>query len=503
MRIVAKFQFVAPTKASGGVEQIAEVVQQWGAAKFEQDAAGSTVIRRSGVAAEFDLRRQVLGSSTEIVFHVLEPVPGGLLQTQVKILEVAAKRIGFQCALALDSDSGLLPPRVDIRSPRFIRDIINLGNEWRVADGAERIFAKFFKVEPKDVETLRELIGAPQRRLPVIVVSELQGETLGKDIHERISADTCGLAHTCHLSAEASWELTRAAGKEWSCYNGAVRVFWPFRLNRDDYRARPLWTRDFLMRRTDDEVVARDRFREELTERLIEASTFVADDPAFGRFDTEKVQSVHDAERANAGGDFKALEDSYVTENDALRTALAAARKEVETLQQNVESLMIALRSRERADEQLAAPESPPETVADAVATARNKLTGVVAFASSLDDDVATLDASAGPPDKVLRYLLTLGDLSRALQGGKPLGRSVPIWLRDENVECSGESETVKASKAARARRTFNIASEDRYCEYHAKPSDGVAPDLCVRIYFTTDNTAPHVRVGYVCRHFD
>jgi hypothetical protein len=189
MRIVAKFQFVAPTKESGGVEQIAEVVRQWGATKFEQDAAGSTVIRRSGVAAEFDLRRQVLGSSTENVFHVLEPVPGGLLQTQVKILE-AAKRISFQCALALDSDSGLLPPRVDIRSPRFIRDIINLGNEWRVADGAERIFAKSFKVEPKDVETLRELISAPQRRLPVIVVSELQGETLGKDIHERISADT-------------------------------------------------------------------------------------------------------------------------------------------------------------------------------------------------------------------------------------------------------------------------------------------------------------------------
>ena len=98
--------------------------------------------------------------------------------------------------------------------------------------------------------------------------------------------------------------------------------------------------------------------------------------------------------------------------------------------------------------------------------------------------------------------LRTLGDLAQALSKG-PLGRSVPIWVRDENVECSGESETVKRSGAAKRRRTFTIDGERLYGEFHAKPSDGLSPDFYVRIYFAVTEQAPRIRVGYVGRHFD
>lgn len=257
------------------------------------------------------------------------------------------------------------------------------------------------------------------------------------------------------------------------------------------------------MRRTESEETARDQFRQELRERIIEASTFVADAPAFSRFEADKTHSLHDAERANAGGDYQALADSYAAENDNLRAALSASMLENETLKENVESLMIALRSRERAEDALAPQESPPETVADAVDAAQKKLAGTVLFAEGIDDDIATLNSSAGPPDKVLRYLLTLGDLARALQQGKSLGKSIPLWLRDENVECSGESETIRGNKTARALRTFKIGGDSRYCEYHAKPSEGVSPDQCLRIYFTVADKEPSVRIGYIGRHFD
>jgi hypothetical protein len=207
MRTVAKLQFVATSNFSGGAQRVSEVIQRWGDGKFARDASGSTTIRRNGVAAQFDRQEHTAGTATEIVFDILEPVPDGELQTQAKILETA-ESLNFQCALALGSNSGVLTPQVEIRSPRFIRDIINLGNEWQVAPGAERIFAKCFDVELKDVETLKTLMVAPQRRLPIIAVSELQGETLAGDLHERVSADTCGLAHTCRLTGDASWELT-------------------------------------------------------------------------------------------------------------------------------------------------------------------------------------------------------------------------------------------------------------------------------------------------------
>jgi hypothetical protein len=313
---------------------------------------------------------------------------------------------------------------VDVRSPRFIRETIDLGFEWRVGDQGERIFSKCFDVEQGDIDELQALISAPQRRLPVILVSELQGETIAGNLHERISADICGLAHTCRLSREASWELTEKLGKEWSCYNGAVRLFWPFRMNRDDFRAHPLWTYDYLMRRADNEIGARDRFRHELTERLIEASTFVADDPGFANFETEKVRRVNEASRTSASesGDFKALAELYAAENDGLRSALKAKTRDIETLQHNVEALMIALRSGQAAAAREAAEDVPPTSAADAVQIARATLSGRIGFSDAIDDQVATVNPTAGPPDKVLRYLRTLGDLSQTLAGGAPLG---------------------------------------------------------------------------------
>ena len=502
MRIVAKFQFVSFVSMTGGVSRLSDILQQWGDSKFTQDSSGLTVIRKSGVSALFDRREESLDDSSQVIFDALEPVAGGQLQMQATLLETSGQ-INFQCTLALGSESGFLPPTIDIRSPRFIRQIVDLPTEWRVAKDAERVFSKCFDVDTHEVGELEKLIKAPQRRLPVIVVSELHGETLAGDIHERISADTCGLAHTCRLSNDASWELTSSLGKEWSCYNGAIRLFWPFRVNRDDPRAHPLWTIDRLLWKTGDETKARDRFRGELNERLIEASTFVADDPSFARFEAAKVHSASKILRASAEGDFTAIADSYATENDALRTSLETQLREIETLKQNVESLTIALRSGQSVSSQQDAQESPPESVSEAVQTARKKLSQTIAFSEEVDEQLKSLNTAAGPPDKILRYLLTLGELARTLNEKSILGRSIPIWLREQGVDCSVESETIKKSKGAKRKRTFPINGKEVHCEYHVKPSDGVHPDLCVRIYFTVSDQTPRIRIGYIGRHFD
>jgi hypothetical protein len=257
-----------------------------------------------------------------------------------------------------------------------------------------------------------------------------------------------------------------------------------------------------LLWKSNDEKRARDQFRETLSERLFEASTFVADDPGFARFEAAKIHLANVRSRASADGDFKAIADSYAAENDALRARVEAQIVDIETLKQNIESLTIALRSEKAAASHEVAPESPPETVAEAVQIARNKLKASVVFSSEIDEQVKSLNETAGPPDKVLRYLLTLGELATGLTEGG-LGRSIPIWLRDHGVDCSGESETIKKNKAATRQRSFMIDGKSTHCEYHAKPSDGVHPDLCVRIYFTVAKASPKVRIGYIGRHFD
>jgi hypothetical protein len=499
MRLVAKFQFTTPSENDAVAQLANDILDKWSGSKFDKKDDGSVVIRQSGSPAVFERSSDEIDGKRRDTFTILEPVDGGDLQTDIDVL-VDVRRTAFRCRISLASDSGIIPTGVSLRPPRFVREIVGLGMPWTIGVDGERVFAQHFAVDVEEVPQLEELMFAPQRRLPIVMVSELDGETLAGDVQERIGQDLCGLAHTVRLSHEAAWELTRSRGREWSCYNGAIRLFWPLRSNSHDYRAHPLWTHDNLMR-MGTTVQARDRLRGIIGGRILEASTFVADDIAFHDFEVAKLRRAADQVRAVAmgDGDMKALADAYAEENDALRARVDAQDKEIATLQGNIEALTIALRSASSADE--AEPnEAPPQTIREAVAAARNKLRGRVVIASETDADIEELNPSAGPPDKILRYLLTLGDLADALSAG-PLGQSVPIWLRERNVECSVDSETFKVSEKGKRFRTRVIEGETVECEFHAKPSEGVSPDLCARIYFATATNAPFVKVGYIGRH--
>lgn len=500
MRVVAKFQFTAPSEGDAVASRIATILEKWSDRKFIKTPDGGVVIRHSGASATFDKTSDQIEDWQRNTFTILEAVEGGNLQTDVDVIS-GAGRTAFRCVLSVGSDGGIAPTGVSLRSPRFVRDIVALGEPWTIGASGERIFAHSFPIDVDDVPDLEALMVATQRRLPIVIVSELLGETLAGDLHERVSQDLCGLAHTVRLSAEASWELTRSRGKEWSCYNGAVRLLWPFRANGDDFRMHPLWTLDQMMSRADNEVQARDNIRGVIAGRIIEASTFVADDPAFRDFDVAKVRKAADQARAAAtdGGDMGALADSYAAENDALRLRVDEQDNEIEVLRQNVETLTIALRSSQAAKVELSS-EAPPQTVEEAVNLARRDLGDKVPIASETDADIADLNPAAGPPDKILRYLRTLGELADVLASGT-LGQSIPIWLRERGVECSVDSETTKASKEGKRFRVRTINGESVECEFHAKPSDGVSPDMCARIYFATASSAPFVKVGYIGRH--
>lgn len=500
MRIVAKFQFTAPSEGEEIAQRIGTVLDNWSSRKFDRTEDGGVVIRHSGASAAFEKSTETIEDRRHDTFTILEPVDGGNLQTDVDIL-AASGRTAFRCVLSIGSDGGIAPADVSLRAPRFVREIVASGGSWTMGVSGERVFAHSFLVDVDHVRELEGLMAAIERRLPIVIVSELLGETLAGDLHERLSQDLCGLAHTVRLSHEASWELTRSRGKEWSCYNGAVRLLWPFRSNNHDFRVHPLWTLDQILSRSGNEVQARDRIRGVIADRIIEASTFVADDPAFRDFEVAKVRRAADQARSAAtdDGDIRALANAYAVENDALRARVDDQDKELEVLRENVETLTIALRSSQAITPENVS-EAPPQTVEEAVAVARSELSNRVVIAHETDTDIADLNPSAGPSDKILRYLRTLGALADTLVEGA-LGQSMPIWLRERGVECSVDSETGKASKEGKRFRNRMVNGESVNCEFHAKPSEGVSPDMCVRIYFAIAVSAPFVKVGYIGRH--
>lgn len=501
MRVVAKFQFTSPDTADGAAAS--DAIEAWAKKKFTRQEDGIYRITRSGAEALFERGDLTIDGQSRTHFAILEPIDGGNLQTDVTIVSTP-ERAAFSTILSLGSDYGIAPLGIALRAPRFVRSVV--GNlVWTVGIHGERVFPFSFDVNAANLEELEALVESEQRRLPVIVVSELDGRTLAGDTHELVAGDLCGLAHVVRLKSDAAWELTKRWGAEWSCYNGAVRLLWPMRGGRGDPRAHPLWTMDRLMARTDDEAVARDRLRHAIGHRILEASTYVPDDPAFADFAKLDERRVADEARAAAAGSPERSKEEYEEQIASQRAEIDRKDADIRTLNENVASLSMALRNMRPTDE-AGSDEQPvteivePQSVAQAVATARRELAGRVEIAPETDADVEALNSEAGPPEKILRYLRTLGELAEQLAQG-PLGQSVPIWLRERGVDCSGESETSKNSEAGKRFRTRRVNGSEVDCEFHAKPSEGTSPDRCARIYFGTSPTAPHILVGYIGRH--
>lgn len=500
MRIVAKVQLTTPSSGGAVQAQVAQVLGRWRERKFVRDEAGASVIRHSGARAEVEVAEETVGERRLERTLVLEPVPGGSLQTDIRVIADAG-RTAFRCVLSMESEGGITPTEVSLRPPRFVREIVGLGSPWTIGIAGERVFAQPFFADLDDVDELDALVSAPERRLPIVMVSEFDGETLAGDLHERLSQDLCGLAHTVRLSAEASWELTRRHGREWSCYNGAVRLLWPLRGGPANPFGHPLWTWDQMRARAGGDPMARDRMRGLIARRILEASTFVADDPVFRDFDAAKLRhATEEALQASADDRvFRSLADAYAEDNKALLARVDEQAREIEVLRSNLATLTDQLRFAPTAAT-AEDPGAPPRTVTEAVAQARARLGGRIVIATETDEDVTELNPLAGPPVKVLRYLATLADMADAMAAGG-LGNSVPKWLEERNVDCSIESETAKSNKDAQRFRTRMVDGESVECEFHAKPADATSPDMCVRIYFATSDTAPHVKVGYIGRH--
>lgn len=499
MRLVAKFQFTTKSVGNTVVQAVSDVLDAWTRHKFDVRDDGTVIIRRSGVTAVFERLTDEIDGKFRDKFTIFEPIEGGDLQTDIDVL-ADAERTAFRCRISVATAGGIIPAGISLRPPRFVREIVGLNHPWTMGVDGERIFARELAIDLGDMQMIEERMISPQRRLPIVFVSELEGETLAGDIQDKLSQDLCGLAHTVRLSHEASWELTRRLGKEWSCYNGAVRLLWPFRADSPDYRTHPLWTQDKLLR-AGTAVQARDRLRGIISGRILEASTFVLDDPIFRDFEDAKLRYAEDEVRVatQSGGDMSVLAEVYAKENDVLRARVQAQSQELEILRGNVAALLDVQRAAPLVGED-EADEAPPQTVEEAVAIARAKLTGRVIIATETDPDIAMLNPSAGPPEKILRYLLTLGDLADAISEGS-IGQSIPIWLRQRNVECSGDSETAKASDKGKRFRNRLVEGEEIECEFHAKPAENVSPDFCARIYFAVATTAPFVKVGYIGRH--
>jgi hypothetical protein len=178
-------------------------------------------------------------------------------------------RFGSQLTCVLRGDSA----PYDVSRPNIVSRVLEtLSAE---ADGRE-LSETPDKLIEHDIDSLVTLLYQPERRLPVVLVSE------NEDGNTRIAAKAlgrqcAGAAHLIYLSNEASWELTRAIGKRMSVFQGAVRLYMPGLTddNEDPYQ-HPLWLSsggDYLSREISNRVLPFDFLRSNAASEFYRFST--------------------------------------------------------------------------------------------------------------------------------------------------------------------------------------------------------------------------------------
>jgi hypothetical protein len=239
--------------------------------------------------------------------------------------------------------------------------------------------------------------------------------------------------------------------------------------------------------------------------QLLGLSAFSVPEPSsFAGIRAAQAKKELEAVRSELRGseDWKGLADSYAEDNKKLTEAAEQGEQRIRELEEELANVKSAFQWRRDEVSEEIAPEIavPPQTVAEAVQAARDRLADTVLFGADVDAGVGTLATDAGPPEKVLSYLEHLAEMAVAR---RTTGLGVPMlkWLQQRNVAGSGESQTVRNSESERRKRNWDFAGESRVFETHLKPSDGVHPDRCVRIYFDYDEQRKVVVVGWVGRH--
>ena len=285
------------------------------------------------------------------------------------------------------------------------------------------------------------------------------------------------------IDDETSWVLSETKGRDWSCYGGAVRLYWPFQGTPDDPYRHPLWTRTKLHWGGVDSFFAAKRIQSRLHRLVFSQSTFQPQPSVIVRvreqYLTEQRILARDAD------DYLELASLFEVENRTLKQTIENNEEQLRGLQDQIEDLRA--RNREltisrlwtdgTADGASAEPDanhwmSEEGVVDDAVDYAMDLCQNLI-FGSDVELGVSGLAPQAGPPRKILRYLQVLETMTQELNEDT-LGIPIRHWLTEQGISVSGESETTGGSAVQMSKRTWDDGSGNkRTFEYHLKTKRG------------------------------
>ena len=172
-------------------------------------------------------------------WRISEPHLGEFRFLTAVTLSRCGADVGLTCTLGLQ---GPAFRRADphVHAPRLIRDLVGGNPAWRSGGDVVQRRPEIYGGRA-DGRRLGQIVFEPRRSLPLVVISEWQGEPPAPGFDQKAVDDLIGLARVVRIDSEAAYGLSEAYGKEWSCYNGAVRLYWPGANLGESFYQHPLW----------------------------------------------------------------------------------------------------------------------------------------------------------------------------------------------------------------------------------------------------------------------
>jgi hypothetical protein len=250
----------------------------------------------------------------------------------------ADDRVAVYATLEAGSDTSRITPiQIDPRCPRVIRTLLDKPGRWYHGSSGLRTLTKAIGFEQGEV--VAHEIASPDRSIPLLIVTADQEGVALPGLDDRLGYDVAGLANVVWLDSDATWALTDHLGTSFSCYAGAVRLYWPRFSSKDDPFRHPLWTAPRLRSTDADPNESRDIFRKQMRNLLMRAAALSVARP----FEIDEIRNAASRRaftemqaRASSVEDFRRLADSYAADNDCLRVENATLQERTRELEAQI-----------------------------------------------------------------------------------------------------------------------------------------------------------------------
>ncbi|MCW5790451.1 MAG: hypothetical protein KIT72_08520 [Polyangiaceae bacterium] len=395
-------------------------------------------------------------------------------------------------------DYELLPARFQLGTPRIVRTLVGRGDARL---GEHQIALAPQRVDPDSVDPLLELLLSKTRRHPIVVLSpDPYSERLSVD-PDAISNAVAGVASVHVLASKwAGFALTDEVGKRYSCYNGAVRIYWPrFSLEADPFFHR-LWLPSEISELGGSEAFGRSLLR------IIAAAAsfrFVEPEPlrAFRlRHDEVRLAAL----RATKGGDYDALFDEYDkldAEARDLREKLEAATRDNETLRENLSAVRSSAPEATVPAPTAAAIDDRPDlkNVHEAVREAQQRTSHLIFLEDAFS---SARESPFKQPDKAYSALMAIDDVAQRwaeqLAGGPKLGPRKEAF-RQRGFEYK---ENISQTSEGKWRDEYSYVYNGTKILFAPHITIGAKQaDKCLSVHMFWDEQKRCVAIAHVGRH--